>query len=158
MLRGSWQWWWQWRFKNNLTDIPCFFCSLCSLGGMHFRMITLKSTINKFPSILMCQKLLMIHSATITEYKPCSRHCTSSKEKSQKGKYMLKLIFQVALLYGNKCLPAFYYFLYCLQLAIMQEPLKWTEINYSGFYYVVSLNNEMGCLFLLESENYREFW
>lgn len=87
-----------------------FFYSLRWLGGMQFRMITLKSTINKFPSVLTYQKLLMIHSATIIECKPRSRHCTGSKEKSQKGKYILKLRFWVALLYGNKCLPAFYYF------------------------------------------------
>lgn len=89
--RGVEQWWW-W-FKNSMTNFTSFFYSLCYLGGMHFRMITLKSTINKFPSVLTCQKLLMIHSATIVEWKPHSRHCTGSKEKSQKGKYRLKLIF-----------------------------------------------------------------
>jgi hypothetical protein len=103
--------------QDSMSNFPWFFYSLCYLGRMHFRMITLKSTINKFPSVLTCKKLLMTHSATIIGCKPCSRHCTGSKEKSQKGKFILKLIFWVALLYGNtKCLPALYYFLCCLQI------------------------------------------
>lgn len=136
-----------------MTNILCFFYSLCYLGRMHFRMITLKRTIHKSLSILTYQKGLMIHSAIITENKPCSRHCTVSKEQSQKGKYKLKLIFWVDLLYGNKCLLAFYYFLCCLQLAVIQESLKWAELNYNEFYQIVSLDNEMECFFLLEPEN-----
>lgn len=120
------------------VKFPVFFYSLCYLGGMHFRMITLKSTINRFPSVLTYKKAFMIHSATIIGCKPCSRHCTGSKEKSQEGKYILKLIFWVALLYGNtKCLPKFYDFLYCFQIA---NYVRIFEMNGNKLYWVPLYN------------------
>lgn len=116
------------------AELFTLFYSLCYLGGKWFRMTALKSTINKFPSVLTYKKWLMIHSATIIGCKPCSRHCISSEAKSQKGKYILQVVFWVALLYGNtKCLLVFDCFSCCLQIA---NYARLFQMNWNKWYWI----------------------